>query len=377
MNYLIYSIWLFFLISAFNSANNLFYLVFALLSGFLVAPAIIARRYLSNLQLNVKLEKKPFAGESVAAAFEVINASAADKFMLEIFSMRPECIINDGRITYLPSSSSVLIKSIYKFETRGVKSLGPLFVKVNIPFLLREKKTELSLLNKLIVYPKIVSIKTKLRYAGELRRNIARDRDLIENEYSRFKEYCAGDSPAKINWRHYCLTRTLIVPENLPRALSDYSLILILPEDYESGSRRFELAVSIAASIVSGLLAVRKKINLICVSDKIQAFDSRSSSIDKFLTQLALIDKNCKTNSTVIARAVSYALGSACVIVVSSCPNPQFSSFKKSLGFSLKKIIIASEREKNLDDKPDDKMVRDGVKYVEITTLEELKEMVI
>lgn len=344
MNYLLSTLWLFFLISAFNSANNLFHLVFALFTAFFAAPYFIASRAGRGITVNLKFSDMIFAGSTAKVAAEITNTGREEKFMLEFCGASSERYDFDpARIDYLEPYSSKTITLNFNFKKRGLVIAAPLSVKSNIPLLVKEKQIKLEHGKHFIVFARIVRVQFKNSRGADKTSLKKRVFNSDYGELSRFKDYDAGDSPSKINWRHYSISKTLIVPQNEEKNSVNYSIILLLAENYECSSLPYELAVSCASSIAAALNDRRVAFNLITVSDKVKSITSSITSIEKMLSHLALLDSNHTISRTALTRAVNRAHASSDIFVVSSQPFEGLNFLHKYLGGRLRKIIITKD----------------------------------
>lgn len=343
MNYLLFLIWLFFLVSAFNSANNLFYLVFSLFTAFFAAPALIARRAASGLKINFKPSGPIFSNSRLTMAAEIINCSGSEKFMLDFQAADYDSYgVETLKIPYLEPESSRTIRFGFNFKKRGALILKPFSIKADIPLLIRRGGIAFDAGRHFIVFPEIAPV--RLRQQQSAARRSAR-KPAFNSDYgelSEFKDYGAGDSPAKINWRHYSVTKTLIVPQNNERPHSQYSIILLLPQDHAAGSAPYELAVSSAASIAKALYDRRASFSLITVSDKVKALSSKSVTAEKMLSHLALLEHSRIISRAALSRAVKSAHDSSGVFVVSSQSFEGLDYLNKFFKDRLRKIIITS-----------------------------------
>lgn len=344
MNYLLSILWLFFLISAFNSANNLFHLVFALFTAFFAAPYFIASRAGRCLTINLKFSDMIFAGSTAEVAAEITNTGREEKFMLEFCGVSSQRYdFEPARIDYLAPYSSKTIALNFNFKKRGLVIAGPLSVKSNIPLLLKEKPIKLEYGKHFIVFARIARVQFKNSRGADKMSLKKRVFNSDYGELSRFKNYDAGDSPSKINWRHYSISKTLIVPQNEEKNSVNYSIILLLAENYECSSPPYELAVSCASSIAAALNDRRAAFNLITVSDKVKSISSSIAPVEKMLSHLALLDNNHTISRTALTRAVNKAHAASDIFVISSQPFDGLDFLNKFLGDRLRKIIITKD----------------------------------
>ena len=369
MNYLLLIIWLFFLISAFNSANNLFHLVFALFTAFFAAPYYIASRAGSALAVNLEFSNMLFAGSTAEAALEVINNGNEEKFMLEfIGTSSDQYDFAAAHLDYLEARGSKKIGLNFNLKKRGLL-VPPLSVKSNIPLLVKEKRITIEHGKRFIVYARIADIQFKNPGITDKTNLKKRVFNSDYGQLSRFKNYGAGDSPSKINWRHYSVSKTLIIPQNEEKNSVNYSIILLLGENYPCFTLPYELAVSCASSIAMALNGRRAAFNLITVSDKVKSFGSAGASIEKILSYLALLDKSHTISRAALTRALNTAHAASDIFVIATQPFEDAEFLHKYLGGRLRKIILT--REPGFNEAPG------GKKVLIISALEQLSANVI
>ncbi len=378
MIYLFSFLWLFFLFSAFNSANNLFYLVFALFSAFLTAPYLIASRAGAGLKIVLKPHSMIFAGSFCDIACEIINSSAGEKFLLELNASPDKYYaLKPARIDYIEAHSVKKILLGFDFKKRGLVIPSPLLIKSNIPLLLKEKTIEISHCSHFIVFAPIIRLKFKTEISAKSRNLKKRIFNSDYGEINRFKNYDTGDSPAKINWRYYSVSKNLIVPRPDERAAVKYSIMLLLSDPGSFSDESYELAVSCASSLAAAFHEKRLPFNLITISDKIKTMESASEPLEKILSHLALIEGGGTLSRARLLRAAGKASASSGVFIVCAREFDMLPYFAKIIGAKAQKIIITGGAAEMLRQnvrlaEPDVKRFKKSDIKLEISSLEEL-----
>jgi uncharacterized protein (DUF58 family) len=285
-----------------------------------------------------------FAGSAAEAAAEIINTGSEEKFMLEFIGASSDRYdFAAARLDYLEAYGSKKISLNFNLKKRGLVIAAPLSVKSNIPLLLKEKHITLEHGKHFIVFARVAQVQFKSSRGADKTSLKKRVFNSDYGELSRFKDYNAGDSPSKINWRHYSVSKTLIIPQNEEKNSVNYSIILLLAENHPCFTPPYELAVSCASSIAMALNGRRAAFNLITVSDKVKSISSAGASIEKMLSHLALLDRNHTISRTAITRAVNMAHAATDIFVIASQPFKGLDFLHKYLGGRLRKIILTRD----------------------------------
>lgn len=244
------------LLSAWNTGENLLYIIFGGVLGLLLISSIAGRINLTGLDLTVETADAVHRGDPLPAHVELRSR----RWLFSSFSLR---VILEGdaaaqavaHVLRIPPRSRALVELDLIFSRRGEHRLHSCRLRSAFPFgfYLREKVC--SLQNSVLVYPRTypVSISSFERGMGALVR--ARRSDEDGDEYFSLREYLPGDDIRRIVWRVSARIGTLVVRE---MGLGTLKTVIILLDDSDirtpEDQERFETAVEYAASLASAFL---------------------------------------------------------------------------------------------------------------------------
>ncbi len=344
MKTFVYLLWFFFLLTAVNSANNLFYLVFSLFTSFIFAPGFMASRSFAGLSFSRQLPARVFAGETVPVPAVISNDSKNEKFLLKIIDGSSSSLAVEKKIFALAAGVKVDIPLQYKFLARGVNLVPSIKVSSELPFLLSERSTLLDSEGVVIAYPKIAKVLLKTDTARDSARKYRKSFNTSSNEFDKFKQYSTGDQIHKINWRHYSITRTLIIPKFEELNYGDFAVVMILAEPDAPDSHRYELAVSAAASVSSALSASGRQFKFVSASSNIRSFELINVGIDKILTHTAMVNGSYRMSAAAVRKIFYETTMSPNVILVSSSRFEGFEKLLSLIGARVRCAIVAAEK---------------------------------
>jgi len=272
-------------LAAFNTGNNLIYLIFSMMCSILVISVVVLKINLKGLTLRVSPEYPVFA--KVPAVVEI--AAANKKRRLPSYSVKvslPEALGGEAYFSKVPaqSESSQSVRVVYK--KRGVYGFGDFYLSSGFPFIFLTQKIVSAVREKVIVYPELKAVDTSmpgmpkegdaLSYSG-MRRG---------EEFSSIREFRYGDDQRAIHWKASAKMTRLMVSEHAAEEPKKLTVILdnLMPPD----GRVFEHAVSLAASLADSFLAEGFYVRLFTCR-KVIPFGSGSQHLYKILDILAEI----------------------------------------------------------------------------------------
>jgi len=239
------------LLSAWNTGENLLYIIFGGSLGLLVISSVSGRMNLSGLDISVDMAPAVHRGDPLPAHVELRSRRG----LLSAFSVR---VILEGdaveptvaHVLRVPPRARAMVDLDLYFKRRGEHRLDSCRLRSAFPFGFYTREKRFVLANRVLVYPRVypVSITPFERGMGAMVR--ARRNDEEGDEYFSLREYQPGDDIRRIVWRVSARLGTLVVRE---MGLGTLKTVIILiddcgirgPEDLE----RFELAVEYAASL--------------------------------------------------------------------------------------------------------------------------------
>ena len=245
------------LLAAWNTGNQLLYIIF----GGLLSFQIISHgwtRYFSVRGLGLK-RSAPYAvhrGEPFWVRVRLENY----RRLLPAFALR---IVRAGRgdmtagfVTCLPARRAVEVNVREVFERRGVYRIPEYDLVCSYPFGVSERSQDFHDAQEVLVYPRVHAVRAaaieQFRVAGMAPQMATGDGD----EFFNLREYVVGDDLRRIAWKVSARIGTWVIRE-MTRERSRY-VVFVLDTRYrpplENFEDRLEDAIDLAASLAVSLL---------------------------------------------------------------------------------------------------------------------------
>ncbi len=186
-------------IAAFNTGNNLLYVVLALLLAILVLQSVLAELNLRGVRVSRQLPGEVFAFEAAQGAFLVTKPnSRLPTFSLELQEVGEGQA--SGAALAVPSRGTLPVPVSWTFGTRGEVTLGALRVSSTFPFGLFSRHMDLDLPGTLLVYPRRGVRPTARMSADKRGTHGSAGRAGGEGDFQGLRPYQPGDPVRTIHW---------------------------------------------------------------------------------------------------------------------------------------------------------------------------------
>jgi uncharacterized protein (DUF58 family) len=310
--------------AAWNTGNNLLFLVFSLLCSALFVSWVAARVSLRDLVVSARFPDHIFAGDPAPVIVTLRNT----KRVLPSFSILVEARgpveplpSEQGRrqprhhkrtlayFAYVPHKAAAEQRVEQHFPLRGHVLISGFELSTRFPFGFVRRRRRLRARNvDIIVYPKPQAMSDELHllptYAGQmesLRRGAGHDLFSL-------RDYQAQDDLRHIDWKATARSRRLTVREftSEDERRITVELDTRLPAETEPGDTeledRFERGVVQAASLLKHFIDERAEVRLV-LGDEFGPFGSGLEHLYKCLRRLALVTPQRVTDSPVLKAA--------------------------------------------------------------------------
>jgi len=276
--------WLFFALTlgvgfaALNTGNNLLYLVFSFLLGFLVLSGVLSEAVLRRVAVRRLLPREAFAESAAPVVIEVEN----QQHRMASFAIVVEDLTGDsvyrgrglGRAFFLRVGPGERERRAYTLapESRGRLQFAGFRVSTRFPFGLFAKSLLIEAPAELLVYPAVDPARpspatTASRRIGEARAH-TQGRG---TEASGLREYARGDSARSVHWRATLRQSKLLVRDRERENQSEFRTLLRTRGAVAGDA--FETAVRRAASEVIAHLDAGFSVSLATDAEIIPAGD--------------------------------------------------------------------------------------------------------
>ena len=291
--------------AAWNTGNNLLFLVFSLLCSTLFVGWMAARTSLRDLTVSARFPDHIFAAEAAPVIVTLRN----NKRVLPSFSILVEARgpINDDEnvkrrrrylkrmlayFSYVPHRSAAEQRVEQLFPTRGHVLIDGFELSTRFPFGFFRRRRRLRARNvDIVVYPKPEVISDELHllpmYAGRMpavRRGAGHD-------LFSMRDYQPQDDLRHIDWKATARSRRLTVREFTSEDEKRITIVLDTRLPRVGGgdlSERFERGVVQAASLTKHFIDERAEVRLV-LGEEVGAFGSGTEHLYRCLRRLALV----------------------------------------------------------------------------------------
>jgi len=272
--------------AAFNTANNLIYLVFSMMLSILFLSLVILKWNFKGLSLKVSHKKPLFAKRISHMNIALVN----DKKHIPSYSIRvlmPEKV--DGYVYFpeIPMVSETEQDVPVFYERRGIYRYGDFFIESSFPFLFFQKRFPCACEGEVIVYPEIKELDTGIPDMVKNWHDSSPTQIGKGDEFSMIREFGYGDDWRRIHWKASAKAAQFMVKEYAAYEPKKLTIILdnLKPHDKET----FEKAVSLTASMTGRFLNEGYFIRLLTCRKMIPFGNSRDH-LFKILDVLAGIE---------------------------------------------------------------------------------------
>ncbi len=253
------------LVSAWNTGENLLYIVLGGVLSLLVLSSFLAWANLAGLSFEREAPHAVYRGDTFLVHATIRN----HKRLLPSVSVRIENGVLSGETAAyalkIPARSAVLLEVEHEALRRGVMTLPEYTVASAFPFGFSERRRSLRDAQEVLVYPRVRNLRTAAVERMPGARLMPRQRSNDGDEFMSLREYVPGDDIRLIAWRISARVGTWMVREmgmgNVRSVVFflDTAKAPQLP-DFEE---RFEEAVEITASIAVSLLSRQYSVGLV------------------------------------------------------------------------------------------------------------------
>ena len=286
--------------AAWNTGNNLLFLVFSLLVSTLFVGWVAARSSLRDLTVSARFPDHIFAAEAAPVIVTLRNTKRVlPSFSILVEARGPDHDAEQNRrrryrkrllayFSYVPHKAAAEQKVDQLFPRRGHVLIDGFELSTRFPFGFFRRRRRLRARNvDIIVYPKPEVIGDKLHllpmYAGRipsLRRGAGHD-------LFSMRDYQPQDDLRHIDWKATARSRRLTVREFTSEDERRITIVLDtrLPNEL---SDRFERGVVQAASLIKHFIDERAEVRLVLGRD-VGPFGSGTEHLYRCLRRLALV----------------------------------------------------------------------------------------
>ena len=244
-------------LAAMNTGNNLVYLVFGMMLGFITASGVVSELCLRNLEAGWLLPAESFAGAPAVARLVVRNGGRKTPSLGIRASARAEGkglpgMSFEARFILIPAGSSSRADLEFVPKRRGEYALRGVRFETEFPFGFFVKGVELEPgdAGTILAYPALRPIREPRRSPAAGDKGKPRHLAGQGDSFREIRDFFHGDNPRHISWKSTARFSKLMVRETEREAERRTLLVMGREEDWSGlPTDELEEAVSFAASL--------------------------------------------------------------------------------------------------------------------------------
>ena len=243
-------------LAAFLSANNLLFLILALLLAVFLVSGFVSRMGLAGLELELTLPEHLTARQAARARVQVRNTKGRmPSFSIRLLGAHPRTFPVDLYFPLIPARSAVGETIPVCFARRGSYRENSFQFLTRFPFGFTERRIQVPLRGEVIVYP---SIEPHPEFENVLERvegEVSARRRGLGTEFHRIRPYEIGENVRNVDWKATAHTGLLQLREYTSNDNRSAEVFLDLTAgDGAEFHAWFERAVDCSAFLVWHLL---------------------------------------------------------------------------------------------------------------------------
>ncbi len=274
--------------AAVNTGNNLLYLLFGAMLGFIALSGWLSERVLRQLEIRRRTPRGVTVDKPLRITYNVTNHK-------HWFPSLAICLIETGLpepafIGRVGAGESVAVGSKNHFVQRGVYPLDTLTLSTSFPFGLFTKERDVPLPGELVIWPRSDRrVRLSAPPGGRGRpqfSNSSEGAPTARGEYRGLREYRVGDDPRDIHWK---TTAKLGTPVTREYDYEANSTIRICLDTRGEPGEKAEAVIEVAAAVAARAYRRGRRFGLTTCRSEL-APGGGSGQFERVLDLLARVD---------------------------------------------------------------------------------------
>jgi uncharacterized protein (DUF58 family) len=306
--------------AAWNTGNNLLFMIFSLLASSLFVGGIAARASLRDLIVSARFPDHIFAGEAAPVIVTLRNAKRAlPSFSILVEARGPNAAKSKTRrrlgarfvkrplayFTYIPRCAAAEQRVEQLFEIRGHVLINGFELSTRFPFGFFRFRRRLRARDvDIVVYPKPELIGDELHLLPTYAGRMASVRRGVGQDLFSLRDYQPQDDLRHIDWKATARSRNLTVREFTAEDERRITIVLdtrdLSEADSQNFAARFEAGIVQAASLLKHFVDERAEVRLM-LGDDLGRYGSGLKHLYDCLRRLALVNPQAKNGEPELA----------------------------------------------------------------------------
>ncbi len=310
--------------AAWNTGNNLLFMIFSLLCSTLFVGGVAARASLRDLIVSARFPDHIFAGEAAPVIVTLRNAKRVlPSFSVLVEARGPNESANESSqrsrakrfikrplayFTYVPHHAAAEQRVEQLFTSRGHVLINGFELSTRFPFGFFRFRRRLRARNvDIVVYPKPEPIGDELHLLPTYAGHLASARRGVGQDLFSLRDYQPQDDLRHIDWKATARSRNLTVREFTAEDERRITIVLdtrdLSDSDRENFPSRFEAGIVQAASLLRHFIDERAEVRLM-LGDDLGRYGGGLKHLYACLRRLALVTPQ-KQNGAELTTSVS------------------------------------------------------------------------
>lgn len=310
--------------AAWNTGNNLLFMIFSLLCSSLFVGGAAARASLRDLIVSARFPDHIFAGEAAPVIVTLRNAKRVlPSFSILVEARGPvEAANQSGRrrrlrfskrqlayFTYIPRHAAAEQRVEQLFACRGHVLINGFELSTRFPFGFFRFRRRLRARNvDIVVYPKPQAVGDELHLLPTYAGRMASARRGVGQDLFSLRDYQPQDDLRHIDWKATARSRNLTVREFTAEDERRITVVLdtrdLSEVDRENFLPRFEAGIVQAASLLKHFVDERADVRLV-LGDDLGRYGSGLKHLNECLRRLALVNPQRQNGEAELSSSVS------------------------------------------------------------------------
>ena len=311
--------------AAWNTGNNLLFMIFSLLFSTLFVGGVAARASLRDLIVSARFPDHIFAGDAAPVIVTLRNAKRLlPSFSILVEARGPDESANNSKprrrwqryikrplayFTYVPHHAAAEQRVEQLFTSRGHVLINGFELSTRFPFGFFRFRRRLRARNvDIVVYPKPEAIGDELHLLPTYAGRMASVRRGMGQDLFSLRDYQPQDDLRYIDWKATARSRNLTVREFTAEDERRITIVLDTRDLSDSGAehfqKRFEAGIVQAASLLKHFVDERAEVRLM-LGDDLGRYGNGLKHLYGCLRRLALVSPRQENGQVELSRSVS------------------------------------------------------------------------
>ncbi len=282
------------ILAAVVQQDFIFALLYLFLGAYLIG-SVWSRRSLAAVNFHRRMPTHAFFGDDIPVRLEVLNTGLLPVVWLRLQESVPvELSVqkNLRQVISLAPKGKTQFEYLLRCRKRGYYKIGPLYTASGDLLGLQREQIREGSSDSIIVYPRIVPLSVVKLPSSSPMGTLRHTQPIFEDptRIASKRDYVAGDSLRRIDWKASAVTGRLQVKQYEPSIALETMLFLNLHTgdyDYRSYYDSTEMAIVVAASLCTWIAGKKQTVGLVTNGkDPLISEDGDQENIHKIATGL-------------------------------------------------------------------------------------------